>query len=114
MDFFKSNKCDVMISKGYITLQGRKIECFSLIEATENKCCKIWVLDKYNCPTRIWNDYPLFSHWVQGEIKDCIIEYEPKFIEQSGLLVAKVLDSEFEPMGVVNVTKKENVWFIGT
>ena len=50
IDFLKANQSKVMISKGYITIHGKKIPCFSLSDGNKNPCCRISVCEGVEIP----------------------------------------------------------------
>ena len=111
IDFLKLYKCNVMISKGYLTLNGRKVPCFSLSDEAQNSCCKISICEDVEIPPETEMIIPCLPI---GNVHDKagVIEAHTNFIEKSGLLVAKSLISmrnEIVPLRVINLnteTKK--------
>jgi len=109
IDFLKANKSNVMISKGYITINGKKISCFSLSDEYKNPCCRISVCEDVEIPPESEMIIPclLFGYLDQSKIG--ILEPTSQFIEKSGLLVAKSLISlqkEIIPLRVINLNKE--------
>jgi hypothetical protein len=72
IDFLKANKSNVMISKGYITIHGKKIPCFSLSDEYKNQCCRISVCEDFDYHSNFHNfslttlsngqGFPLYGH----------------------------------------------------
>ncbi|CAC5407758.1 unnamed protein product [Mytilus coruscus] len=50
MDFLTKNKCDLMLSKGYMMLYKERIPCFSIYGDKQNTCCRISLYDNVVIP----------------------------------------------------------------
>ncbi|MES9904881.1 MAG: pol polyprotein, partial [Sedimenticola sp.] len=108
LDFLLTNQCDIMLSKGYITLKGERIPCFVNSEADHDICCRIAVGETVEIP-------PETEIIVSGKPIDPINRHkvgilEPKngFMEKTGLMVARVLvDPKFGsvPIRLANFKK---------
>ena len=109
IDFLKANKSNVMISKGYITIHGKKIPCFSLSDEYKNPCCRISVCEDVEIPPESEMIIPCLPLGHLDQSKIGILEPASQFIEKSGLLVAKSLISlqkEIIPLRVINLSKE--------
>ncbi|CAC5425832.1 unnamed protein product [Mytilus coruscus] len=109
MDFLTKNKCDLMLSKGYMMLYKERIPCFSDYGDTENTCCRISLNDNVIIP-------PESKMMVSGKTIDVIpmnlsgiVEPDKNFIEKTGILIAKAADNlnnGLIPMRLINVSEK--------
>lgn len=109
IDFLKANKSNVMFSKGYIAIHGKKIPCFSLSDEYKNPCCSISMCEDVEIPpeSEMIIHCLLLGYLDQSKIG--ILEPPSRFIEKSGLLVAKSLISlqkEIIPLRVINLNKE--------
>ena len=90
VDFLNANKCDVMLTKKCLNMNGEKIPCFLKDQKSTHSCCRIAVSENITIP-------PESEMIVPGKIIDDVrgtlgvIEPKQSFVEKSGLLVAKAL-----------------------
>ena len=108
IDFLKANKSNVMISKGYITIHGKKIPCFSLSDEYKNPCCRISVCEDVEIPPESEMIIPCLPLGYLDQSKIGILEPTSQFIEKSGLLVAKSLISLQKEIILLQVKKHAN------
>ncbi|MCG8047770.1 MAG: reverse transcriptase family protein, partial [Candidatus Thiodiazotropha endolucinida] len=91
MDFLTKHRCDMFLSKNHLVLNGEKIACFrSSVDALPT-CSRIVILETVEVP-------PECEIIVKGRPLDRVdgnsigvLEPAEKFVERSGLLVAKAL-----------------------
>ncbi|CAC5389689.1 Retrovirus-related Pol polyprotein from transposon 297 [Mytilus coruscus] len=83
MDFLTKNKCDLMLSKGYMMLYKERIPCFSNYGDKQNACCRISLNDNVVIP-------PESEMMVSGKVIDGIpmnlsgiVEPDKNFIEKN-------------------------------
>ena len=114
IDFLKAYRCNIMISKGYLTLNGRKVPCFSLSDETQNYCCKISICEDVEIPPETEMIIPCLPIGNVQNDEAGVVEAHTNFIEKSGLLVAKSLISmknEIVPLRVINLnTESKKVY----
>ena len=89
IDFLMMNSCDIFLSKGYMNVHGEKVPCF--LNRSETNCCRIALAETVEVP-------PESEIIVQGKPLDAInrnsvgiLEPVEKFVERTGLMVAKLL-----------------------
>ena len=90
MDFMTANKCDLLISKRCLNVNGEQVTCF-FFNGKEPVCCRVAVTETVEILAHseiIVNSKPL---GIVGEGSYGLIEPDVKFTEKTGLLVAKVL-----------------------
>ncbi|CAC5405109.1 unnamed protein product [Mytilus coruscus] len=108
MDFLTKNKCDLMLSKGYLMIYKERIPCFSNYGDKQNTCCRISLNDNVVIP-------PESEMMVSGKTIDVIrmnlsgiVEPDKNFTEKTGILIAKAavnLNNGLIPMRLINVSE---------
>jgi hypothetical protein len=82
LDFLFKHNCDIMLSKGYITLKGERIPCFMNQKDAPVNCCRIAVTETVVIPPEtevIVEGKPLDS---LSRDRDCLIESNLSFAEK--------------------------------
>lgn len=89
IDFMRSNKCDLIISKNYMSVKGDKIPCY--MKTNSSNCCRVAIAENIVIE-------PNSEVVISGKILDhtdkdrsCLIEGFDTFTEKTGLMVAKVV-----------------------
>lgn len=89
IDFMRQNKCDLLISKNQLVINGDKIPCY-MKTGSEPACCRVTVCENVTVD-------PNSEVVVSGKIIDhvdrdsmCLVEGGESFLEKTGLMVAKV------------------------
>ena len=109
MDFMKTKKCDLMISKGCLKINGENIPCYQKQNMRLFTCCRVALVENVEIP-------PCSEIVVSGKTLDhidkdysCLIEGSENFVQKTGLLVAKsVVDPNTGriPIRLANLTDK--------
>ena len=84
------NKCDLIISKNYLKVKGEEIPCY-MTSSSHPLCCRVALVENVSVPPEseiIVSGKPLdsFDRSTPG-----VVEPAMKFVQNTGLLVAKVL-----------------------
>ena len=93
VDFLSANRCDVLLSKDHLVLNGEKITCYRSTKDVNPNCCRIALTENVHVPPgseMIVPGRPLdsFDKDIVG-----ILEASEAFASRYGLLVAKALVS---------------------
>ncbi|XP_061184899.1 uncharacterized protein LOC133192908 [Saccostrea echinata] len=89
IDFLTANKCDVLLSKSCLDVQGDKIPCFRYSNEVST-CCRITVTENVVVPPGTEMIVPGRS---TGHVNKCAAILEPTntFVEKQGLMIARSL-----------------------
>lgn len=108
MDFMKIHKCDLFISKNCLRINGEDIPCY-LKSDTKPTCCRVALTEDVELA-------PGSEIVIGGKTLDhidndqsCLVEGIDKFVQKTGLLVAKVLVDPKNcrvPIRIANFTDK--------
>ena len=109
MDFLTKHQCDMFLSKNHLLLNGEKIPCFrSSVDAIPS-CCRIAVTKTIEVP-------PESETIVMGRPLDRVdshsigvVEATEKFVDRSGLLIAKALvcpETGTVPLCIMNLNNE--------
>ena len=109
MDFLTKHQCDMFLSKNHLLLNGEKIPCFrSSVDAIPS-CCRIAVTKTIEVP-------PESETIVMGRPLDRVdshsigvVEATEKFVDRSGLLIAKALvcpETGTVPLRIMNLNNE--------
>ena len=108
IDFMIQNKCDLIISKSCLKVKGQEIPCY-MSNGIQPTCCRVALIDHINVP-------PESEIIVAGKpidnldrSKPGLVEPSMQFVENTGLLVAKVLvdpKSGKIPLRFINLSKE--------
>ena len=106
VDFLSANRCDVLLSKDHLVLNGEKITCYRSTKDVNPNCCRIALTENVHVP-------PGSEMIVPGRPLDSfdkdsvgILEASEAFASRYGLLVAKALVSPkmgTVPLRIMNV-----------
>ena len=106
IDFLSTNRCDVLLSKDHLVLNGEKIACYRSTNEAQPSCCRIALMENVQVP-------PGTEMIVKGRPLDNfdkdsvgILEASETFASRYGLLVAKALVSPKMgkvPLRIMNV-----------
>ena len=106
IDFLCANRCDVLLSKDHLVLNGEKIPCFHSTNEAPPGCCHIALTENVQVP-------PGYEMIVKGRPLDRfnkdgigIVETSDTYASKHGLLVAKALVSPRRgtvPLRIMNV-----------
>ncbi|MCG8078443.1 MAG: retropepsin-like domain-containing protein, partial [Candidatus Thiodiazotropha taylori] len=117
MDFLTKHRCDMFLTKNHLLLNGEKIACFRSSVDVIPTCSRIAVIETVKVP-------PECEIIVKGRPVDRVDEHsigvlEPteKFIDRSGLLMAKALVCpEFGtvPLRIMNLKNEPMTLYKGT
>lgn len=112
VDFMEKHKCDVLLSKNCLSINGHKVQCFQISDLNVPTCCRIAIDQQVTVP-------PESEMIVQGRPidtlskgKNCVLETAPSFNEKSGLLVAKALVDPCKglvPIRVINLSEQPQI-----
>ena len=90
IDFMMKNKCDLIISKSCLKVKGEEIPCY-MSSSSHPLCCRVALVENVSVPPEseiIVSGKPLdsFDRSTPGAVEPAM-----KFVQNTGLLVAKVL-----------------------
>ena len=108
IDFMMMNKCDLIISKSCLKVKGQEIPCY-MSNGSQPSCCRVALVENVSVP-------PESEIIVLGKPLDKLdrsrvglIEPSLKFVENTGLMVAKVLVDPKNgnlPLRLANMSKE--------
>lgn len=90
IDFMMKNKCDLIISKSCLKVKGEEIPCY-MSSSSHPLCCRVALVENVSVPPEseiIVSGKPLDSF---DRSNPGMVEPAMKFVQNTGLLVAKVL-----------------------
>ncbi|KAL3853877.1 hypothetical protein ACJMK2_013176 [Sinanodonta woodiana] len=91
IDFLKKCKCDPIISKGCLNVKCEKVSCYMKSDEKKTVCCRIALTE--NVVILPESEIVVNGRPIDLYDKDTVGLTEPfsKFVEKTGLLVAKIL-----------------------
>ena len=104
----KKNKCDLIISRSCLKVKGQEIPCY-MSNGSQPVCCRVALVETVKIPPEsevIVSGKPL-DNLDRGRIG--LVEPSRKFVENTGLLVAKVLVDPKKgniPLRLANLSKE--------
>ena len=91
MDFLTANRCEIMLTRKLMKLNGETIRCFANSHEAQPKCCRIALSKHVEIPPgsdMIVEDY---AHGIIDKDSTGLLEVYLKFLQNKGLSVAKAL-----------------------
>ena len=108
MDFMKTQKCDLIISKNCMRIKGEDIPCY-MKNSSNTSCCRVALIEdvELSPDTEVVITGKILDHIDRDQ--SCVVEGVDKFMQKTGLLVAKVLVEPKTgriPIRIANLTDK--------
>ena len=91
MDFLTAHKCDLMLTRKLMKINGEEILCFANSRDVQPRCCRVAVLEPVVIPPESEIVVPGYTRSVIDKSGTGLIEADEKFMHTKGLLVAKAL-----------------------
>ncbi|MCG7891058.1 MAG: hypothetical protein N0C80_12460, partial [Candidatus Thiodiazotropha endolucinida] len=91
MDFLKTHKCDLVLLRQVIKVNGESILCFPNSRMAQPQCCRVAILEPVEIPPQTEVIVPGYTKGVINKKGTGLIEADVKFLHNKGLLVAKAL-----------------------
>jgi hypothetical protein len=90
IDFMSSNKCDLIISKNFMTVKGDKIPCY-MKNRTVSSCCSVSICENtiVDPNSEVSVQAKLLDHVDKDKL--CLIKVSDYLSQKTGLIVTKVL-----------------------
>lgn len=106
VDFLSANRCDVLLSKDHLVLNGEKIVCYRSTNEAQPCCCRIALIENVHVPPG--SEMIVKGRPIDNFDKDSvgILEASETFASRYGLLVAKALVSPkmgTVPLRIMNI-----------
>ena len=91
MDFLTAHKCDIMLTRKLMKINGEEILCFANSRDVQPQCCRVAVLEPVVIPPEPEIVVPGYTRSVIDKSGTGLIAADEKFMHAKGLLVAKAL-----------------------
>ena len=91
MDFLTAHKCDLMLTRKLMKINGEEILCFANSKDVQPRSCRVAVLEPVVIPPESEIVVPGYTRSVIDKSGTGLIEADEKFMHTKGLLVAKAL-----------------------
>ena len=107
IDILTQQKCDIRLSRNYMSVKGEKIPCLHKTKDNDPTCCRIVVKDKLVIPPRsevITNGFAIGTLSLKENIG--ILEPCENFVNKTGLMLGRVMvniDTGCVPIRILNM-----------
>ena len=91
MDFLKAHKCDLVLTRQILKVNGEEILCFANSRNAQPQCCRVAVLEPVEIPPGTEMIVVVYTKGIIDRNGTGLIEADTKFLHTKGLLVAKAL-----------------------
>ena len=89
MDFLKAHRCDLILTRQILKVNGEEILCFANSRNAQPRCCRVAVLEPLEITPGTEMIVPGYTKGIIDESGTGLIEAYTKFFHTKGLLVAK-------------------------
>ena len=91
MDFSKAHKCDLVLTRQILKVNGEEILCFANSRNAQSRCCRVAVLGPVEISPGTEMIVPGYTKGIIDRSGTGQIEADTKFLHSKGLLIAKAL-----------------------
>ena len=91
MDFFKTHKCDLVLTRQILKINGEEILWFANSRNAQPRCCRVAILEPVIIPPETEIVVPGYTKGMIDKRGTVLVEADTNFMLTKGLLVAKAL-----------------------